>query len=1100
MAKTRWTFTFCALATMLPQAASAGQRAYYECTLQQALTSGRDVRLLLETEDGQVRQHAVAIPGDSYAACRVREHGLKVAAGRLSGPMRIQIGDAVEKVDLDVALDKAGTYAIAHGLRKAEGKVAIEAPEGAASPLRVLWLQDAMGAGSPLTLPFEVNRSARTVTARKASAERYNKSLHPVDAARLAFDGANLEGEIGITIVPDGWTPADKQPVEGVIRLRASLDGKDKGGTYSAAFGAEKLRQGHVASRPITEGRMRDEVAPVLGRDAPWRVWLVTGQGVARNADGELVPVPPVGNRRQPQGYDAGTAQLSDLPAEDWTHRDYDDSLWGRYADDLYEFIGGYGAAAPRDALLCLRTWFGVSDPTKAAGVTVTVEYLGGAVVYVNGVEVGRGHVAEGKLQPHVPAADYPVEAYTVDDGSTPLPVVGLGARPEPKWLPRYQARVRTMTAPVPSKLLVKGGNVLAVEVRRSAACGPMQQQGWSHLAVRGVNVSSPSGAGLMGYAEACRGTRVWSAQELEQVTARPVARWRIAGGWARGVMGVRGMPIVGISAGNPYEPVRPVRILVPRNGVGCGQAVLADGDGLRGVRATVRDLVGPDKAALPARVQFASQGGDIHWCDNLLDKPEDGATTLPVWLSVQAPRNQAPGWYVSTLSLEANGRKFDVPVQVFVTGYAVPDARDLRSLMGVMHSPDATAAVYGVPPWSEEHFKVMARSLELAGQLGGDIMYVPVLIGQHMGHRSGLIRWVRTDKGLQPDFGLFEKYLDLYVKYCSPPKAMSLYVWSADSAKELANAYEGRAIMTMAKNPQAVARVTQWDPKTGATESAVAPTFLDEGAEAFWKPMLDGVQAIVKKRGWSERIIMLGLGSDFRPSQKTGELLRRWAPYARWDIYSHFSGDPGVGGGPGFFYKGPPPAGSAPGKMVAIGDLEVGVKEHPWGSEKGWIEKLDFLDLPLQRGHFYDQSPPMSFRTWPLHSGRLARVGLEFWPEAIRYQAPIWGVYPIYLAGRGADGPVPTVRLRNIQQSLQEFEPRLTILEALAKLPPEEQKTHPHRALLDDLHRRMAMGGSRLSQTELNLNWPAYAARVYRAAEELSGVKTQACWENPPR
>ncbi|MGD0896397.1 MAG: hypothetical protein ABR915_01090, partial [Thermoguttaceae bacterium] len=114
------------------------------------------------------------------------------------------------------------------------------------------------------------------------------------------------------------------------------------------------------------------------------------------------------------------------------------------------------------------------------------------------------------------------------------------------------------------------------------------------------------------------------------------------------------------------------------------------------------------------------------------------------------------------------------------------------------------------------------------------------------------------------------------------------------------------------------------------------------------------------------------------------------------------------------------------------------------------------------------------------------------------QYRAPIWGCFPLYVAGHGADGPVPTVRLQTIRQSLQEFEPRLTVLQSLANLPAEEQKSH--RALLDDLHRRMGAGGSYLSQMELNLDWPAYAARVYRAAEELIGIKTEATWEQPPK
>ena len=45
-----------------------------------------------------------------------------------------------------------------------------------------------------------------------------------------------------------------------------------------------------------------------------------------------------------------------------------------------------------------------------------------------------------------------------------------------------------------------------------------------------------------------------------------------------------------------------------------------------------------------------------------------------------------------------------------------------------------------------------------------------------------------------------------------------------------------------------------------------------------------------------------------------------------------------------------------------------------------------------------------------------------------------------------------------------------------------------------------MRTGNAYLSQMGLSLDWPAYAARVYRAAEGLSGVKAEARWENPPR
>lgn len=481
------------------------------------------------------------------------------------------------------------------------------------------------------------------------------------------------------------------------------------------------------------------------------------------------------------------------------------------------------------------------------------------------------------------------------------------------------------------------------------------------------------------------------------------------------------------------------------------------------------------------------------------------------MWLLVEAPKDQAPGWYASTLSLEANGRTFAVPVRVFVTGFTAPDARNFRSLVGVMHSPDTIAAAYKVKPWSQAHFDLMARSLEMAGQLGNDVMYVPVVLETHMGHRTGLIRWVKIDQGLRPDFNLFEKYLDLYQKHCAPPRAISLYVWSHETAKESAGAYEGAQVPLRRHTPKRPLQVTLWDPKTQATSAIPAPAFVDDGAEAFWKPMLDGVhEIVVKKRGWPERAILLGCGCDSRPSPRTGEMARRWAPYARWDIYSHFSGDPGS-----MFYdrkRGPEDQtlkALKAGKFIAVGNLEVGLKEvHSYHvfSASQWQQywrnqaQQDFLELFVQRLVWNEQSPPLAYRTVPLFTGRLARVGVDFWPveRHLAYRLLIWGTYPIQLAWPAADGPQPTVRFQMVREAMQDVEARWAVLDAMANLPAEKQQ--PYRDLLDDLSRRVRTGEAYLSQVELGLDWPAYAAKAYQAAAEVAGAKTDAAWDRPPR
>jgi len=850
--------------------------------------------------------------------------------------------------------------------------------------------------------------------------------------------------------------------------------------------------------------------AELITRQTPWRVWMVTGAKSMRDTNGQAVVYSGWNDKKGHFNLPitVENAKLSQLPAPTWNSVTFDESLWGRHNEDLYEIFGGFGVAIHDDlrnvswpTLTCLRARFGIADPAAATGVKVTVEYLGGVVVYVNGTEIGRGDMPTGKIESFTPSVDYPPDAYTLEDGMTPLPAV-----PDANTQARFQKRIRQVTLNVPGKILTKGGNVLAVELHRAAITGPFRKGyacAWAPMGIRDIKLTATAGG--IPYAKALAGTRVWSAQQVDQVCDTPVPAKKIAGNWSR-PGGYRDQARQGLSSGNPFDPVVPVKILVPRNGIGNGQTILSDPDGLKGVKAELSAFQGPGGGSIPAtavKIRFGAQRNDMHWCDDLLEQPVDGARTIPVWLEITATKTLAPGWYSSVLSLTANGKSFKVPVQVFVAGFTVPDARDFRSFMIVMHSPETVANTYKVPLWSDEHFKLMERSLEMAGQLGGDVMFVPVIQGTHMANDAGLIRWKKTDKGLEPDFSLFEKYIDLYLKYCAPPQVVDLYVWSPETSQDVANVYENRQISTSREIIKAAPlQVTQWDPKTGQISQVKGPGFLDENAEAFWKPFIDGVHAIVKKRGWSERVIMLGCGGDMRPGQKVGEAWRKWAPYARWDVYSHFSGDPGANS----LYKGPQLPGWAPGKLIIVGNLEVGLQERPIGGisaaslEDLWNPKNDFLYATMQRCAYYDHATPMTFRTVPMYNGRLSRLGIDYFPTngRSRYGVPIWSSYPIRLAGRGDNGLLPTVRHQLVREALQDFEARLTLVQSLAKSPVDIQKAN--RALLDDFPRRVSQGNAVLSQSELSLDFPSYLARVYEAAEVVSGMKTEAKWEQPPQ
>jgi hypothetical protein len=849
----------------------------------------------------------------------------------------------------------------------------------------------------------------------------------------------------------------------------------------------------------------------LINAQTPWRAYLVTGP-VLQRQDGKLMLL-----HRRPIAFEAAGADplasgFSPPPDAAWMQPAFNASCWARYApEDLRFLLDKYGTPRPwgsqrAPALLCLRTAFGVADPARATDLTVTVECLGGAVVYVNGREVGRGSLPEGAILPLAPAEDYPIEAYTAEDGTTPLPQAKyLGGAPDDQFRPRYERRVRRITVRVPSGALVKGRNVLAVEVHQAPVSATMGRYAWAHLGVGDIRLASASGAGVIPYAEALKGVRLWSASPEQQVTDVPSQDFSRGMGH-KVIHWMRALSVQGIQVGNPFDPVRPVRLAVPRNGVGSGQVVVTDLGGLRGVAAKMGALKGPS-GDLPARaveVLYAVQPEDFHVCDALMPKAPDGARTVPVWVIVTVPKDQAPGWYVGRLSVTANGQDFGVPVQVLVAGAAVPDAKDFTSCIGAASSYETVALHYGVKPWSAEHFRLIEPGLRMLGQLGNDVLHVPVITQNQFRWGLPLVRFRQEGGALAPDFTVLEKYLDLYAKYCAPPRALCLYVWDANCAKRGANSYENRQIPSRAFQPRMTLSVALVDPRTGETSEVPAPHFADPGAEGFYKRLVGGVAAILARRGWPKEGLMLSLGGDNRPSIEDSALLDAWLPGVRWDLLSHFSGDAGAFGRDkeaNELLK--------TGKFIALGGLEVGLKEHPWRAyqhpytaveiEKDLASNRQYLDLGTARWHWQDYSPPLVFRTLPMLWGHLGRVGLDFWKKG-GAGTPFNHSY--FTAGNavtvpGAGGAEPTVRFQMMREGVQDMELRLMIVRGCAKLA--EERRQPYRDLLDEFPRRLYWSGDYLSQHELGWDWRAYAAKVQAAAAELAGAKTDATWQSPP-
>ncbi|HUV38713.1 MAG TPA: glycoside hydrolase domain-containing protein, partial [Planctomycetota bacterium] len=338
---------------------------------------------------------------------------------------------------------------------------------------------------------------------------------------------------------------------------------------------------------------------------------------------------------------------------------------------------------------------------------------------------------------------------------------------------------------------------------------------------------------------------------------------------------------------GDPDEPLRPVELVGTRNGAFSGKVVVGSREPLRGLSAKVTDLrsvtgdvIGasrvqvrwalPDRSEGEASFRYPAVPAAF---DALEETPPDevpvrekrlgrGTWVLPgqppcvfgavqpVWVTVNVPVDAKPGDYTATLAITASGERFDVPVSLAVSAWRLPDPGDFQVFTELVQSPESVAMQYDVPFWSDAHFDLVAKSLDLLRAIGCRTTYLPLVAKTNMGNDESMVRWVkRPDGAWTHDFSILERYLDLVVAHQGRPQIVCVYVWDHH----------------VEKGPVPVTTV---DAGGAATEIELPP-YGDARSKALWQPVIDGVRERLAKRGLAAAM-MFGLAGDEIPSEET--------------------------------------------------------------------------------------------------------------------------------------------------------------------------------------------------------------------------------------
>ena len=360
--------------------------------------------------------------------------------------------------------------------------------------------------------------------------------------------------------------------------------------------------------------------APILNTQSVWHIYTVLRPPMMQSDQGCKPLASPY------QWVDQATSE----PPEGWNAAKFDDATW------LHTDAQGE-PHTPYAAQLFLRGRFEVTDPAQVKNLKLSVGYHGGVIVFLNGKEVGRGHLAKDAKGPEMLAESYPRDAFVTKQGNL------AGGRQADT------VRERTLQIEISAADLHKGVNLLGIEVVRSpydqvvadywAKRRDTRELGeksipydlnWYTCEIQSVQLAGV-GSGIVANVARPKGLQAWNSSLLKYDTYE--------------------------EKGDPCEPLLPVKIEGPRNGWSSGKVVIGSTKAIQDLKVTWGDFK-QGGATIPASamraryaVPFQEMGRADARLESLLEKPlasfavsPSGAAVVPIWLTVKIPATAKPG------------------------------------------------------------------------------------------------------------------------------------------------------------------------------------------------------------------------------------------------------------------------------------------------------------------------------------------------------------------------------------------------------------------------------------------------------------------------
>ncbi len=136
-----------------------------------------------------------------------------------------------------------------------------------------------------------------------------------------------------------------------------------------------------------------------------------------------------------------------------------------------------------------------------------------------------------------------------------------------------------------------------------------------------------------------------------------------------------------------------------------------------------------------------------------------------PVWLSLQIPRNTPAGLYRGSVIISTGSDSLYLPLSVEVQDMELPPSSQWQYHLDLWQNPFAIARYHKVPLWSQQHWYLIRKYLDLLAEAGQKCITTTIVNkpwhGQTYDPFGSMIGWLHNSNGTwEYDYSLFDEYV----------------------------------------------------------------------------------------------------------------------------------------------------------------------------------------------------------------------------------------------------------------------------------------------------------------------------------------------------